>query len=217
MEINYWYVIIVVALVAITYACILRMNQESYFQTTTTSTNETKTKPILKAITLGQPVIMNEGTYWIKNYENVDLTSSAFTPVQCNNFDIGIRKPSMERDWTIKPIDNQGVYQLFKPNQNECLYAGLDNKLKSYFWSDVNCGKRKNICGLDTVNQMGELDERSLPTYFKMLYTVDKQGVLLQNMESNKFVCMQGPDVSMKERPDLSCVFKLRSVAGMSK
>ena len=211
MEINYTYLAIgIVVLFVVMYT--LSLYKESYFQTEKSASDKQQRKGVLKAITLGQPVRMNEGVYSIVNFENVDLTSSAFTPVQCNNFEIGIRKPSAQKDWLLKPIDNQGVYQLFKPNQNECLYAGIDNQLKSYFWDEVNCGKRKNICGLEGLNQMGELDERSLPTYFKLLHTVDKKGVLLQNMDSKQFVCMQGPNVSMKQTPDLSCVFKFKTV-----
>ena len=178
---------------------------EQFFQVTSKKEEPKKT---IQKLTIGQPVNLPEAVYSIKNFQNVDLTSSAFTPVQCNNFEIGTMKPSHQKDWLIKPV-TPGVYQLFKPKLNECLYAGIDNQLKSYFWNEANCGKRQNICGLEVLNNMNELDDQSMPTYWKIVLTMNNSGVLLQSMDSKKYVCQVGPEVSLKTEPDLSCVFKI--------
>jgi len=216
------YIVIIVLCFVLLYTCtctdVMERFQTSKDKKQDVQKNGSKPQPQqgtmpVNRITLGMPAKFNDGVYAIYNYENTSLTSSAFTPIQCNNFEIGVSKPSPQKDWLLKMIDEkQAVYQLFKPTQNECLYAGIDNQLKSYFWNEANCGKRKNICGLEELNSFGELDEQSMPTYFKLVYNTDKTGVLIQSMDSKRYVSLSKDQVTMKDTPDLSCIFRIQRV-----
>ncbi len=217
------FVLIIVVIVAIALLCSCYREIQEYFKSehyqepsngasNTSATTSGATSSPSNAVTVSNSMAapnFGDGIYAIKNYQSIDLTSAAFTPVQCNNFVIGTSRPSTETNWRIKNIVGQpGVIQLVKPQGNECLFAGLDNQLKSYFWSDASCPKRTNLCGLDTSDYRGDLDPQSMPTYFRILNS-STGGYLIQSLETNKFICLQNNQVSMQVNPNSTCVFSI--------
>jgi hypothetical protein len=148
--------------------------------------------------------------YNITNFQGKELVSSAFTPIMCNNWILNQQNtqfiPPIQKGWLLKQVIN-GTYILEKPQMNECLYThsemNTDDSLRSYVVGGT-CQK-VNLCGMETVNPQGELDEASMRTYFKLLQAPN--GVYIVSAKNNKYVSFDQNGVSFKSTPDSSSVF----------
>lgn len=149
--------------------------------------------------------------YNVVNSQGKELVSSAFTPIMCNNWILNQQNtqfiPPTQKGWTIKQVSN-GIYILEKPQQNECLYTHSEmnnpDSLRSYVVGADNC-KKVNLCGMETLNQQGELDEASMRTYFKLLQAPN--GVYIVSAKNNMYVSLNQNGVSFKTTPDATSVF----------
>jgi hypothetical protein len=151
--------------------------------------------------------------YNVVNSQGKELVSSAFTPIMCNDWILNQNNvqfiPPMQKGWMVKQVTN-GVYILEKPQKNECLYthSEMNNKdsLRSYvLGGNADTCNKKNLCGMETLNPQGELDQASMRTYFKLLQAPN--GVYIVSVQNNMYVCLDNNGVSFKATPDSSCVF----------
>jgi len=147
--------------------------------------------------------------YSVTNQMGKELVSSAFTPVMCNTVLINSPNqliPKTEKGWTLKMI-SKGIYVFEKPSQKECLYAHLDS-LKSY--ATENCNHR-SLCGLETLDFEGTIDENSLRTYFRIV-KLDNGKYNIISVKNNKYICLNKEGVSMKTTPDANCQFNFTKI-----
>ena len=156
-----------------------------------------------------QPVIseLPTGNYIIKSKDgDILLNSTAFTPVQCNNFLFNpSMTPSKEEGWKLHLV-SKGIYIFKKPNNKECLYAGLADKLKSY-QLEPSCSKKKNVCGLESLNYEKKLDPESKRTYFEVWKY--PEGFAIRNVENQKFICLNKNNVSFVDTISAQCLFTI--------
>ena len=152
------------------------------------------------------PANIANGLYLITNNGKI-FTSTAFTTVECNNFQFQKPAPSMEDSWVVKVVA-PGVAMLQKPNEKECLFTAQDGLLKSYLVSDCD---RKNLCGDDELDAGGELDRYSIRSYFKLVNGPDGN-IIIQSMQNNKYVCLDNGVAGFKTQPDESCYFNFQKI-----
>lgn len=145
-----------------------------------------------------------DGTYRIANRDGLPLTSNIITTVQCNDFLIGRTKPSSSLDWKLKRVA-QSVYILYKDGEKECLYAHPTNSVRSYLFSNCNSN---NLCGLQTLNDRGELDKPSLRTYFMILEHPSGK-FYIKNMKNDLFLQMTKNKLSFVNKPNEDCLFSV--------
>lgn len=158
------------------------------------------------------PVTDDDGLkilYSIKNKDNKDLVSSAFTPVMCNTVLIHNPNqliPPQEKGWNLKMI-SKGIYVFEKPSQKECLYASQDS-LKSY--ATENCN-HKSLCGLETLDFQNSIDENSLRTYFRII-KLNTGKYYIISVKTNKYVCINKNGVDMLTTPNEYCEFSFDKI-----
>jgi len=151
----------------------------------------------------------NKIVWNIQNIDGKELISSAFTPVECNNQIISqnssLIPPSM-KGWTLKMI-SKGIYIFEKPNQDQCLYtfSGLQNSdsLRSYTSSSCN---HRSLCGLDTLDFNGSIDENSLRTYFRVVNAEEGKYNII-SVKTNKYICLNDNGVYLSTTPNDKCLF----------
>ncbi len=156
-----------------------------------------------------QPVIADlpTGNYIIKSKNTgMFLNSTSCTPVQCNNFIYNPNMtPSKDEGWKLHLV-SKGIYIFKKPNNKECLYAGLADKLKSY-QLEPSCSKKKNVCGLETLNYEKKLDPESKRTYFEVWKY--PEGFAIRNVENQKFICFINNEISFVDTISPQCLFTI--------
>jgi hypothetical protein len=144
-----------------------------------------------------------DGTYFIKSGSN-HLASSIIDTVQCHDFMIGQTLPSQQTAWQLQRVAN-GVYILFKPGKQECLYSSPANQLRSFFFPTC---QGSNVCGMETPDWRGELDPDSLRTYFMILQNPDGK-FYLKNMKNDKYVNMTSSKIFLSNKPQQSSLFEI--------
>jgi hypothetical protein len=153
---------------------------------------------------------LGDNHYIVSNKNGKKLISSALTPVMCDDlvFANSSALPSRPQDgWKLKRIA-KGTYMFMKPMGNECLYAADNDQIRSYV--QVNCPK-KNLCGLDVLNNKGELDNQNdYRTYFRV---VDGSGgsYIISN-HNNKYVCIDKSGIKFVSSPSSNCLFNFQKV-----
>jgi len=146
------------------------------------------------------------GMYLIKA-GNVLLAPKAITPVSCSFSQNAPAAPSMEDTWVVKPVAG-GVYMIQKPGKSECLYTNTDGSVRSYIFG--GCGG-KNLCGSDTLNAEGMLDQYSVRSYWK-LQKGPGDTIIMQSMQNNMFVCVKNGVLTSQPQVDSSCYFTFQKV-----
>ncbi len=161
--------------------------------------NKEQMQPVISELPSGQYIIKNKNT-------GIVLNSTSCTPVQCNNF---IYNPSMtsskDEGWNLHLV-SKGIYIFKKPNNKECLYAGLADKLKSY-QLEPSCSKKTNVCGLESLNYEKKLDPESKRTYFEVWQY--PEGFAIRNVENQKFVCLINNEISFVDTISPECLFTI--------
>ena len=156
-------------------------------------------QPVISELPSGQYIIKNKNT-------GIVLNSTSCTPVQCNNFIYNpSMSPSKEEGWNLHLV-SKGIYIFKKPNNKECLYAGLADKLKSY-QLEPSCSKKTNVCGLETLNYEKKLDPESKRTYFEVWKY--PEGFAIRNVENQKFVCLINNEISFVDTISPECLFTI--------
>ncbi len=150
--------------------------------------------------------VLPEGLYFIKQGDK-SLVPRAFTPVSCGYGQVDAQ-PSMESSWVLKRV-TPGIYMIQKPGKTECLYTNTDGTVRSYLFSQ-GCD-RKNLCGADTLNEKGQLDEYSVRSYWK-LAKGPNDSIILQSMQNNFYVAMKNGAIVMQPNLDDSCYFSFTKV-----
>lgn len=153
--------------------------------------------------------ILDDGNYTVQNLSGKKLMSSAVTLVMCDDFKIvnSSSSPVSSGDgWRLRRVTDQ-TYMLFKPTDEECLYASDGGQLRSY---SSSC-PRQNLCGSDKLNYKGELDNQNdYRTYFRL---VDADGGLyIISNHNNKYVCIDDKSVKFVDSPDKNCIFKFNKI-----
>jgi hypothetical protein len=150
--------------------------------------------------------VLPEGMYLIKQGDS-SLVPRAFTPVTCGygQFDPA---PSMESSWVLKRV-TPGIYMIQKPGKSECLYTNTDGTVRSYIFSQ-GCD-RTNLCGADTLNEKGQLDQYSVRSYWK-LAKGPNDSIIMQSMQNNFYVAMKNGAIVMQPNLDASCYFTFSKV-----
>jgi len=152
---------------------------------------------------VGMAAQLPDGLYFIKSGNN-HLTSNIIDTVQCHDFLIGKTAPSQDTAWQIQRVAS-GVYILFKPGKQECMYSSPANELRSFFFPSCT---GKNLCGLEQPDFRGELDPDSLSTYFMILQNPDGK-FYLKNMKNNKYVNMTSTKLFLSNSPKQSSLFEI--------
>jgi hypothetical protein len=155
---------------------------------------------------VGVPVDMPDGTYNIISVSGKPLASTAFTPIQCKQFLFSQSIPSSETAWNIKRVAH-GIFMLKKPGDQECMYTSPDNSVRSYVMNG-SCAS-KSLCGLDKPTETGDLDERSLHTYYMILQHPNGK-YYIKSMSNDLFLCMKDT-LSMTNEPTEECLFTFQS------
>jgi hypothetical protein len=154
----------------------------------------------------GKPIVYN-----VTNSQGLELVSSAFTPVMCNNWIITNQSKflhPLQKGWVLQEVQGApGVYIFNKPQMNECLYThytmNKPDEVRSYL-KEGSCIKT-SLCGDTSLNYQGELDENSLRTYFRLVKA--PQGNYIISVKNNEYLCIDAGKVSFKSSPDASCQF----------
>jgi len=157
---------------------------------------------------LGAPAELADGVYEIKNIYGNDLHTDLVDTVQCKSFMIGKPVRASQKGWKVKRVSS-GVYILFKPNEEECLYVNSDsNQLRSYLLSsDAGC-QSKSLCGMQQPDEKGQLDKSSLQTYFMILQHPNGK-YYVKNMKNDKFVMMSDRAIKLVTNPTEECLFTI--------
>jgi len=156
----------------------------------------------------GKPII-----YSVVNSQGLELVSSAFTPVMCNNWIITNQSKflhPLQKGWVLQEVQGaQGVYIFNKPQMNECLYTHYTMNQPDEVRSLVKEGScvKTSLCGDTSLNYQGELDESSLRTYFRVIKSDIGSGNNIVSVKNNEYLCIDGGKVSFKKSPDATCVF----------
>jgi hypothetical protein len=134
-----------------------------------------------------------DGLYRVESTKGLTLNSNILDVVQCNAQLIGRQTPSKELDWQLKRVA-QGVYIFYKQNKRECMYTHPTNDVRSFYFQpsgapsytnntaqsvsyavdgtqimkEETCNLH-NLCGSETLNEDGDIDQNSLRTYFMIL------------------------------------------------
>ena len=150
---------------------------------------------------------LTSGLYSITNNGTV-FASTAFTPVQCDDWTFQKARPSPETSWVVKKVTD-GVFMLQKPGGKECLYSHIDGSLKSYLLADCD---RKNLCGAETLDSYGELDRYSIRSYFKLINAPTAGKYIMQSMQNNQYVCMEGGKPYFSTQVTDKCYFDFKQM-----
>ena len=150
----------------------------------------------------GIPTDIEDGAYNIISTKGVPLISSAFTPIQCKDFMFRQSKPSADTAWKIQRVAH-GVFMFKKPGDKECMYTSPDSSVRSYVING-SC-MSKDICGSTKPTETGDLDERSLHTYFMILQNPEGK-YYIKSMSNDKYLSM-GTNLKMLQEPDENSLF----------
>lgn len=156
---------------------------------------------------VGAPVDIPDGIYNILNQSNKPLASTAFTPIQCKQFMFSQATPSSETAWKIQRVAH-GVFMFKKPSDQECMYTSPDNSIRSYVMNGT-CAS-KSLCGLDKPTETGDLDERSLHTYYMILQHPNGK-YYIKSMSNDLYLCMKD-SLSLVSEPTEDCLFSFQSL-----
>ncbi len=159
---------------------------------------------------MGKPAELADGVYMIQNVNKLPLTSNIVDTVMCKDFLIGTHdaQPTPDKHWLLKRVASS-VYILYKVGKKECLYTHPTNTVRSYFFPSCDT---KNLCGLETPDTQGELDQDSLRTYFMILEHPSGKHYI-KSMKNNKYLCMTKKQISFKNNPTDDCLFDLNLVS----
>jgi hypothetical protein len=146
------------------------------------------------------------GIYLIKNGQ-MTLAPKAITPVSCSFWQNAPATPSMEDTWVVKPVA-AGVYMIEKPGKSECLYTNTDGSVRSYVFGGCSA---QNLCGSETLNAEGKLDQYSIRSYWK-LAKGPSDTIIMQSMQNNMFVALKNGTLTLQPRVDESCYFTFSKV-----
>ena len=150
---------------------------------------------------------LSEGVYNIENKNKKKLMSTAITPILCDDFVFSHSSnlPAKKEDgWRLKKV-TKGVYMFVKPEISECLYAGDDNSIKAF--TLLNC-PFKNLCGIDTLNYKGELDNQNdYRSYFRIVNSDVSKGYYIISNHNNKYVCINDTGIGFNDKPSENCIF----------
>jgi hypothetical protein len=160
--------------------------------------------------TVGKPSQVPDGVYMINNIHNLPLTSNIIDTVMCKDFLIGTQdaQPTPDKHWLLKRVASS-VYILYKVGKKECLYTHPTNTVRSYFFPSCDT---KNLCGLETPDAQGELDQDSVRTYFMLLEHPSGKHYI-KSMKNNKYLCMNKKQISFRTQPNDDCLFDLNLVS----
>ena len=161
-------------------------------------------------VAMGKPAELADGVYMIENVNKLPLTSNIVDTVMCKDFLIGTHdaQPTPDKHWLLKRVASS-VYILYKVGKKECLYTHPTNTVRSYFFPSCDT---KNLCGLETPDTQGELDQDSLRTYFMILEHPSGKHYI-KSMKNNKYLCMTKKQISFKNNPTDECLFDLNLVS----
>jgi hypothetical protein len=143
-------------------------------------------------------IVPKDGFYMINFKNGLPLNASAFTTVGCQEFSLGKPVPREQKGWILqKVVGSEGVYLIKKATADECLHAGLDNQLMTYFYPGCN---RKSLCGEPETNYKNELDPYSTRSYWRIFITSDNS-VVIQNVETKGFISFVNNRVKLVKSP----------------
>jgi hypothetical protein len=150
----------------------------------------------------GVPVDIPDGVYNILNRNNKPLASTAVTPIQCKDYLFQHAVPSKATAWRVQRVAH-GVVMLKKPDDKECMYTSPDSSIRSYVING-SCNS-KNVCGMTEPTSTGELDERSLHTYFMILQNPGGKHYI-KSMSNDMYLSMDD-SLKLVSEPDDSSLF----------
>jgi hypothetical protein len=128
-----------------------------------------------------------DGFYMINFTSGGQLNAAAVTTVGCKEFSLGNRLPRDQKGWILQKVaGSEGVYLIKKATADECLHAGLDNQLMTYYYPGCN---RSNLCGETETNYKNELDPYSTRSYWRFFLT-NNNSVVIQNVETKGFISL---------------------------
>ena len=167
-----------------------------------------------ETFSLSELVSLDNGLYSIVNYNGVELISSAFTPVSCNNNLLQKDKQYLhpiQKGWQLKNI-SKGIYIFEKPNTVECMYThstmNQNDSIRSYISS--NCNKRQ-LCGTDNIIEK-QLDDENIRTYFRIIKSSINDYYYIISLKNNKYVCMDSNNnvtfSTSADKSNTNCLFK---------
>ncbi len=142
-----------------------------------------------------------DGFYLINFSNGKPMNAVAFTTVGCKEFSLGSRVPRDQAGWILQQVvGSQGVFLIKKATADECLHAGLDGQLMTYYYPGCN---RKSLCGESETNYKNELDPYSTRSYWK-IFSTDSGSIMIQNVETKEFISIINNSVRLSKNPKLA-------------
>ena len=153
-----------------------------------------------------QQIVPKDGFYFINFVSGIPLNAAGVTTVGCKEFVLGNRIPREQKGWILqKVVGSDAVYLIKKATADECLHAGLDNQLMTYYYPGCN---RKNLCGETETNYKNEIDPYSTRSYWRF-YLTNNGSVVIQNVETKAFITIANNRIKLSKNINSNSALKL--------